>query len=141
MNKSKTHIFEIHLLRAIACLFVVLVHVSGSYCHQNGQVFNEYILFINQISRFGTPMFALISAFLLTYQIRKKGFDLNRFISSSFTKIGLPFLFWSIFYLIFMFALNGENHLRTGGKHLSSISFLVTLLIIYTLCRLFFSFI
>jgi probable poly-beta-1,6-N-acetyl-D-glucosamine export protein len=116
MNKSKTHIFEIHLLRAIACLFVVLVHVSGSYYHQNGQVFNEYTLFINQISRFGTPMFALISAFLLTYQIRKKGFDLNRFISSRFTKIGLPFLFWSIFYLIFMFALNGENPFTDGWK-------------------------
>ncbi|MCA1060819.1 acyltransferase [Rossellomorea aquimaris] len=116
MSKTKHHIFEIHFLRAIACLLVVLVHVSGSYFHQQGQHFNEYTLFINQISRFGTPMFSLISAFLLTYQIRKKGFNLRRFVSSRFTKIGLPFLFWSIFYLLFMYLLNGENPFKFGIK-------------------------
>ncbi|WP_064091889.1 acyltransferase [Rossellomorea aquimaris] len=116
MSKTRGHITEIHFLRAIACLLVLLVHVSGSFYYEHGEQYNEFTLFVNQISRFGTPMFALISAFLLCYQTKMKGFNLNRFISSRFTKIGLPFLFWSVFYLVFMYFVQDSNPLETGKR-------------------------
>ncbi|MGG3912781.1 acyltransferase [Rossellomorea vietnamensis] len=116
MSKMRGYIFEIHLLRAIACLLVLLVHVSGAHYYEHGEQYNELTQFINQFSRFGTPVFALISGFLLCYQTRFKGFNLNRFITSRFTKIGLPFLFWSIFYLLFMFFVQGTNPFDSGLK-------------------------
>lgn len=103
MSSARGHISEIHILRAIGCLFVVAVHVSGSFYYAHGQQYNEWTLFINQISRFGTPMFALISGFLLFYQTRNRGFNFKKFTTSRFTKIGLPFLFWSSFYLLFTY--------------------------------------
>ncbi|UTE77422.1 acyltransferase [Rossellomorea sp. KS-H15a] len=116
MSKARGHIFEIHFLRAFACLCVLLVHVSASYFHQNGQQFTEVTYFINQISRFGTSLFAVISGFLLVYQSRFRDFNLTRFITSRFTKIGLPFLFWSIFYLAFNYVLLGTNPFESGYK-------------------------
>ncbi|MCS0788562.1 acyltransferase [Cytobacillus firmus] len=114
MRNTRGHIYEIHILRAIGCLFVVAVHVSGSFYYAHGEKYNEITLFINQISRFGTSMFALISGFLLFYQARFKGFNLNRFVKSRFTKIGLPFLFWSVFYFLFTYFVLGVNPLVSG---------------------------
>jgi probable poly-beta-1,6-N-acetyl-D-glucosamine export protein len=114
MSKTRGHIYEIHFLRAFACLCVLLVHVSASFFNANGQQFNEFTYFFNQISRFGTPIFAVISGFLLVYQTKLKGFDFKKFVSSRFTKIGLPFLFWSIFYLAFTFATQGINPFDAG---------------------------
>ncbi|MFC0272240.1 acyltransferase [Metabacillus herbersteinensis] len=109
MNETKRkYIFEIHYLRAIACLLVVLVHVSGIYFYQQGQ-FNDYTFFVNQIGRFGTPIFALMSGFLLFNQVNNKGFQFKKFLSSRLTKIGLPFLIWSIFYLLIMYYFESAN--------------------------------
>lgn len=116
LNKQNEHISEIHIIRAIACILVLLVHVSATFYYQQGKEFNDITYFINQISRFGTPMFALISGFLLFYQVRHKGFKLNRFVSSRFTKIGLPFLFWSIVYLLFMYFELEANPFESGFK-------------------------
>ncbi|EFV78252.1 hypothetical protein HMPREF1013_01440 [Bacillus sp. 2_A_57_CT2] len=116
MGKPKAHIQEIHYLRAIACIWVLLVHVSASYYYENGETYNELTLFINQISRFGTPIFALISGFLLFYQTRTRGFKLKKFALSRFTNIGVPFIFWSIFYLLFMYILQGANPFESGKR-------------------------
>ncbi|MGM7703027.1 acyltransferase [Pseudalkalibacillus sp. Hm43] len=84
---------EIHFLRAFACLGVILVHVSASYD-------TWFIYMFNQLGRFGTPTFALISGFLLFHQVKYKGFDSQKFIKSRFTKIVVPFIVWSIFYFL-----------------------------------------
>ncbi|MDQ0218452.1 acyltransferase [Peribacillus cavernae] len=116
MSNQRKHITEIHYLRALACLMVVLVHVSAAFYNNQGKVWNDFTFFINQISRFGTPIFALISGFLLFYQVRNKGFKFNKFITSRFTKIVIPFFFWSVFYLVFMYLMEGQNPLQAGEK-------------------------
>ncbi len=116
MSNKCEHIYEIHYIRAIASLMVLLVHVSAAYFYQHGKQYNDYTFFINQISRFGTPMFAMISGFLLFYQTRKKGFKLNKFVSSRFTKIGIPFLIWSIFYLLFSYFALKINPMKDGSN-------------------------
>lgn len=90
---------EIHFLRAFACIGVILVHVSASYYSQQEQ-FTWFTYMFNQLGRFGTPTFALISGFLLFQQVRHKGFNSQKFIQSRFTKIVVPFLVWSVFYLL-----------------------------------------
>lgn len=92
---------EVNFIRAVACLLVVLVHVTAiRYTPEHG--FPDYFtLVLNQISRLGTPLFAVVSAFLLFYSVRKKGFLLKKFIVSRTTKVVFPFLVWSLIYLCF----------------------------------------
>ncbi|MBY6037350.1 acyltransferase [Fictibacillus nanhaiensis] len=107
-NTSKEYFNEIHFLRAFACIGVLLVHVSATYYTQAGEVFNWFTYFFNQIGRFGTPTFAVISGFLLFNQVNKKGFVLKQFVTSRTTKIIMPFVIWSIFYqFITIYILGG----------------------------------
>ncbi|WP_053218140.1 acyltransferase [Virgibacillus senegalensis] len=96
----KKYFYELNFIRALACLCVVMVHVTANHYSINGQTFNWATLFLNQIARFGTPAFAIISGFLLYNQAINRGFKLQKFVSSRFTKIVLPFVIWSIIYLI-----------------------------------------
>lgn len=123
MRNRREHIYEIHYIRAIASLMVLLVHVSAAYFYQHGKQYNDYTFFINQISRFGTPMFAMMSGFLLFYQTRKRGFQLKRYISSRFTKIGIPFFVWSVFYFLFTYFFLKINPMQDGME-----SFLINFL-------------
>jgi probable poly-beta-1,6-N-acetyl-D-glucosamine export protein len=105
---NKEYFNEIHFLRAFACIGVLMVHVSATYYNEAGQVFNWFTYFFNQIGRFGTPTFAVISGFLLFNQVNKRGFNLQQFITSRTTKIITPFVIWSIFYqFITIYVLGG----------------------------------
>ncbi|MFS0750349.1 acyltransferase [Oceanobacillus sp. 1P07AA] len=95
MNK---YFEEIPYIRAIACMMVVLVHISA-ISHSNSFFADNWSLYINQISRVGTPIFAVISAFLLFNSIKDKKLNLKRFFKSRTTKIVLPFIIWTIVYL------------------------------------------
>jgi probable poly-beta-1,6-N-acetyl-D-glucosamine export protein len=105
---KKEYFNEIHFLRAFACIGVLLVHVSATYYNEAGQVFNWFTYFFNQIGRFGTPTFAVISGFLLFNQVNKRGFNFKQFATSRTTKIVMPFIIWSIFYqFITIYVLGG----------------------------------
>lgn len=93
---------EIPVIRSIATLLVVCVHVSVTYINTADQdVMVDFLSYINQIARLGTPIFAVISAFLLTSSTLRRGFDLNYFINSRFTKIFIPYLIWTSVYLYY----------------------------------------
>ncbi|MFG6496062.1 acyltransferase [Fictibacillus sp. UD] len=101
MNKNvatKEYFNEIHFLRAFACIGVLLVHVSATYYNEADGVWNWFTYFFNQLGRFGTPTFAVISGFLLFNAVNKRGFSFKSFITSRTTKIIMPFLIWSLFY-------------------------------------------
>ncbi|KSU60340.1 hypothetical protein AS034_15975 [[Bacillus] enclensis] len=99
-SASRKYFYELNFVRAIACLFVVMVHVTAKYYHLNEQTFSWATLFLNQVSRLGTPMFAIISGFLLYNQAINRGFQMNHFVSSRFTKVVIPFVVWSFIYLL-----------------------------------------
>ncbi|QNG60230.1 acyltransferase [Bacillus sp. PAMC26568] len=100
MNSSKKVFYhEIHSIRAFACICVLFVHVTAIYYAMQGEVFNWLTFGLNQVGRFGTPIFAVISGFLLFNQVKKRGFDFKSFVSSRTVKIISPFLIWSLVYL------------------------------------------
>ncbi|MFC4075947.1 acyltransferase [Salinithrix halophila] len=103
---ARTFLPEINFLRGLACLGVLIVHVSATYYYKNGQVWDEAIIFLNQIGRFGTPAFAVLSGFLLFYPYFQKPFFLSRFTRSKLVKIVSPFMVWGLFY----FALSQWIH-------------------------------
>lgn len=77
-----------------------MVHVTASNYSLNGGHLNWLLLFFNQIVRYGTPFFAVISGFLLYNQVINRNFNVKKFIFSRFTKIIIPFIIWSLIYLI-----------------------------------------
>src|SRR5699024_4532130 len=100
-------------------------------------VFSGYF---NQISRLGTPIFAVISAFLLSTYYLIHGFFLNSFMRSRFTKILVPYLIWITVYLYYLgvveVTLNSNTNFieyylyGTGNYHLY---FILTVIEFYIL--------
>lgn len=111
---------EIPIIRSIAAILVVSVHVIAGIYYSNQNFSNDFIGYINQIARLGTPIFAVISAFLLTSSVLRRGFNLRYFIKSRFTKIFLPYIIWSSIYLIYKNSI--ENSL---DQNLSIFSFIL----------------
>lgn len=90
---------EIHVLRGMACMMILMVHVTATSYYIQGETHHGLTFFLNQISRFGTPMFAMISGFLLFFHTKNRGFHLLRYVSSRVRKVLIPFLLWTAFYL------------------------------------------
>lgn len=99
IKPQKQYFYEISFIRAIACLCIVMVHVTAGFYYKNDNTFTWLTQFFNQISRYGTPAFAIISGFLLYNQAIKRGFKLKIFMKSRITKVIIPFFIWSIIYL------------------------------------------
>ncbi|MUV37019.1 hypothetical protein JNUCC1_00825 [Lentibacillus sp. JNUCC-1] len=133
---------EIPFVRAIACLMIVFVHVTAvAYSRTEGFSYGPN-LFVNQFSRLGTPVFAVISAFLLFSSVKKRGFKLRQFLLSRTSKVVAPFAVWTIVYLtVDWFAgevvlggrqMAGYFVLGTGYYHLY---FMVTVIQFYIFFR------
>lgn len=120
--KNKKYIYEIHFLRAFACLAVVGVHVSATNYGMNEDTWNWFTYFLNQIGRFGTPIFAVISGFLLFYQVKRRGFELGRFFKSRLTKILFPFLIWSLAYRFLLYVYDKQTLGDLGAEVLKIVT-------------------
>lgn len=92
---------EIPVIRSIAAILVVAVHLIAGLYSPGGVFSNVHIGYIDQLARLGTPIFAVISAFLLMSSVLRRGFDLSYFVKSRFTKIFIPYIFWSSVYLLY----------------------------------------
>ncbi|MES3703618.1 acyltransferase [Staphylococcus arlettae] len=94
---------EIPVIRAVAAMLVVAIHTVNSiaYSASTGGFTSEPLGYINQLARLGTPVFAVISGFLLTISVVDRGFSMSHFAKSRFTKILIPYIIWSIFYLLY----------------------------------------
>lgn len=91
---------EIPIIRAIATMLVLCIHLIAQLYNANGVIVDPILGYFNQISRLGTPIFAVISAFLLTSSTLKREFDLSYFAKSRFTKILIPYILWTTLYII-----------------------------------------
>lgn len=90
---------RLDLLRILAGIFVVAIHIV------TGTV-NSPTLFgtppwwvvnsIDSVSRVAVPIFVLISGFLLLDN--KRQYSVPTFLRKRFVKVGLPFVFWTLFY-------------------------------------------
>ncbi|MFB9974868.1 acyltransferase [Allobacillus sp. GCM10007489] len=141
---SKQYIEEIPIIRSIACLMVVLVHVTAQNYTGDGYA-NQISLYLNQFARLGTPIFAVISAFLLTNSLKRKKFSLQKFFKSRATKIVSPFIIWSFIYLglklyldqdIFSSGKQIANYFLIGDAHYH-LYFIVTIIQFYLIFPFF----
>ncbi len=102
-------------LRVIACLSVVLVHVISATMPIDGARANA----TSQFLHYGRHVFFFVSAFVLTFvYLRRHGatgeggsgpaFDATRFRARRLRLIGVPYLIWTVAYLLWQLTTNPD---------------------------------
>ncbi|WP_134702988.1 acyltransferase [Ammoniphilus sp. YIM 78166] len=93
----KSRILQLSILRAFAALSIITIHVTSGQVLTNGFAF-----ILNQVFRFGSPIFVMISGFILYYlEKRKPSPSYFYFFKHRFSKVAVPYLLWTLIYSIF----------------------------------------
>lgn len=100
-------------LRVIATISVIFLHVTSEILYQYGCI-PEFVWWTGNIYdslvRFCVPVFVMLTGVLML----SRTYELNDFLKKRFSRIVLPFLFWSLIYALF--ALNDKI---AGGNEMS----------------------
>ncbi|MFY9175450.1 MAG: acyltransferase [Peptococcia bacterium] len=103
--KEMRKLEEIEILRAIACLAVVMIHITAFVIFSGnvGKIPALVLSFINAFSVFAVPAFLVVSSYTLTYQYQDRKLELGRFYQKRFSRVVVPYIVWTcIYYGIFL---------------------------------------
>lgn len=97
---KKPRLPAIEYIRGISMLGVIGIHVGSQYLSNTSA--NMHLIALFEIaSRFSVPIFFFISAFGLFYNLDlKECFDYKNFMKRRFRTVLIPYLVWSVFYLL-----------------------------------------
>ncbi|OEE68719.1 hypothetical protein A1OO_06665 [Enterovibrio norvegicus FF-33] len=94
-------VFYIELLRVVAAIAVIAIHVLGPYRYIAGEIPQSDWLSaigINGASRWAVPVFIMITGALMLSDTRP--FSPSYFVKRRVMKVFVPFVVWSVFYAI-----------------------------------------
>lgn len=96
----KQHIKEIDLIRGLACLAVIFVHLTASPINEltPGSPAMLLLLFLNRALKFTTPVLIFVSGFLLMHAYEQEVFRNKTFLKGRLKKLFWPYVTWSIIY-------------------------------------------
>lgn len=125
---KRPRIDETSFIRAIACLAVVLVHITASpmVTLLPYSVHSYIFTILNRGVRFTTPTFLFLSAFTLFYRYQDGPFHYGRFLKKRFASTLIPYSVWYIIYYLI--------HLNQGGAPYTPVLFFET----YFYARIFY---
>ncbi|ENM5827598.1 acyltransferase family protein [Vibrio metoecus] len=92
-------VFFFDLLRAIAAVAVIAIHVLAPYRDRLGEIpFAQWLtaVTVNGASRWAVPVFIMISGALMLSD--RRPFELRYYLERRLGKVLIPFLVWSLFY-------------------------------------------
>jgi surface polysaccharide O-acyltransferase-like enzyme len=92
-------VFFFNLLRVMAAVAVIAIHVVATYFDSLGTIpFNQWLtaVAINGASRWAVPVFILISGALMLSD--RRPFDPRYYVQRRLGKVIVPFVVWSLFY-------------------------------------------
>lgn len=103
---TKERIDETNIIRGIACLAVVLVHITaGPVATLNpGSIHSIIFTILNRGSRFTTPTFIFLSGLTLFYSYEERDFKYGRFLKRRFSATLIPYGIWSIVYFLYFYS-------------------------------------
>ncbi|MDD3079363.1 MAG: acyltransferase family protein [Paludibacter sp.] len=99
MNKP-AHIQYLDMLRCVAMLSVIIIHVASPLVNMTYAKNMEYWWIgniFNSAVRFAVPLFLMLSGATML----GKNYDYKDFIKRRFSRVVIPFLFWIIIYWIY----------------------------------------
>lgn len=136
-NNSRKHTKYLDILRIIAVISILVIHISGenmAWEEISRRYWGELNL-LNSISRFGVPVFLMISGVL--FLDSEKAVD-GRYLLFKILRILTAYLVWSLFYAIVFYRHNKTafiSHVISGYGHLWFIFMIIGLYIIVPLLR------
>ncbi|MDH7479854.1 MAG: acyltransferase [Syntrophomonadaceae bacterium] len=105
-------IVEAAWLRAIACLNVVLIHITANplFYAPPGSIIQLEYLVVNQFTRFAVPSFVFLTGFTLAWKhiCQRTPFEFAKFLKRRFLIVFIPYTFWSFFYFFYIRLLSGQ---------------------------------
>jgi len=129
----------VDLIRVVAIISVILIHVTNLLDNSAGpSVLRWWTIDIYQsLGRLGVPLFLMLTGILLLTPA-KKDENITIFFKKRLSRIGLPFIFWSIIYFIWAYYV--ENQALTQDSIINGIfrGPYVTFWYIYMLLGLYF---
>lgn len=100
VKKRKPRLAAIEYIRGISMMGVIAIHVGSQYIGNPAANIN-LIALLEIVSRFSVPIFFFISAFGLFYNLDIHApFDPKYFYTRRAKTVLIPYLVWSLFYLI-----------------------------------------
>ena len=119
LNKSnlKLRIYYFDLLRIISAFSVILIHVSAQY-YYNLKINNQnwkIAFYYNGVSRFGVPIFFMISGALFL----GRNISLNIIIFKYILRLFICLIIWSFIYTIYNIKLSRNNTKKIILKFIS----------------------
>jgi len=99
--KVKDKIEELDLLRALAAIAVIVIHVTASplVLGVKGSLYHYVISLANQFARFSIPAFIFVTGLVLFHNYRDfKTTDWSAYFRKRVVFVLLPYFFWSAFY-------------------------------------------
>ncbi|WP_051055715.1 acyltransferase [Allocoleopsis franciscana] len=106
----QTRLPEFDLLRSLAIIGVVIIHITAPldlYAHQGVFVYYLFVS-IHLAQRFCVPVFLIISGFFLTYKIENQQ-NPTLILKKRLLRIIPPYLFWSSFFYFLDVVLGERN--------------------------------
>lgn len=103
----------VDVIRIISIVSVIIIHTTTKILEftKYDLINNQFILYLNQASRFAVPLFFLISAFVLELNYSETTNFLIYF-KKRFSKIVLPYIFWSLIYYFIVYPGHSESFLN-----------------------------
>ena len=130
----KQYVKSIDSLRILCILAVLLIHTSTRTLETAKFDLTGFPLtiFLNQIARFAVPLFFIISGFVLETNFDQSSGYIS-FLKKRFSKIFIPYVFWSGVYYLFVYSQNHENffHVLLTGDASYQLYFIPALCIFY----------
>ena len=101
MVKSKDRFFNFDILKCIAIIMVIFIHIVASELYSYGEISgNRWMManVIDSLSRMCVPIFVMVSGFFLL----RKDEDVKVFFKKRFVKIIPKFFIYSVVFFIFV---------------------------------------
>lgn len=105
---NKQYLGYVNYLRGLAIIGVIVIHTIGGAYSKNDLIY-MFNINLDLVSSFSVPLFIFISGLVLTYNYSDKDINYNSFIRKRLNSILIPYLVWSIIYLIYRVVINREN--------------------------------
>lgn len=111
MAKTQQYFFSADLIRALAIIFVVLIHVFSEFLNYPKVLGSSdwWIAdFFNSGARVAVPLFIMLSGMLLLHT--DKNYTIKEFLKKRASKIGVPLIIWTVIYFLWKTWLNHEPY-------------------------------